>query len=182
MPTWLLGVLGGFVASAAFLLVLSLLRPRLLISPQISKLKTDNGDPPYRYRVKIVNKSRRSCVDFTVRAYIATEIVIPKENDGQHGKNTVLKSLDIRRDGSTYIHGYRKNDQDGKYAVKIRFDESSVQEIKGAGSQKHIVLRVYARDGFSDFPKIYEQRYKLSSQICEGTFAFGRSVKIVNWE
>lgn len=176
-----LGVIGSLVASALYLAVMLSLRPRLGVSSVITRTPTDNGAPTFRYRVKIVNKSRRDCVDFLVRAYLITEWTIPGARDGEFGVNRVFKPINLSRREGGPLPGYRRSDRAGSYAVRIRFEESAVQVLNAAEQNQYILLRVSAKDGVSGFPGTVSREYRLATQISNGTFAFGRSMKVVEW-
>lgn len=179
MDAWAVAIVGGLGASILFLVALSLLRPRLTISHEISRTPTDGPVGEVRYRIKVVNKSRRSCVDVLVKGYLVRRRDVPGEKDGQISSCYVLKSVGLRR-SEGFIPGYRKRDHAAHYAQRIRIDDATMIEW-GADSDRYLLVRIVARDGVTGFPRSFSREYKLGSQVHDGTFRAGISTAIVPW-
>lgn len=175
------GVVAGFIASAIFFVVLALVRPRLAISPCIARTPTDDGEPEYRYRIKVVNLSRRACVDVNMTAFTVRSRKVPSTTEGEHGTVRVGKAVDLRRRPGGVIPGRTRRNVDATYAQRIRFDESTVNLLHDDDQRYEVLVRVTARDALSGFPRTFERRYALGSAIKDGTFAFGKSTEILPW-
>jgi hypothetical protein len=173
------GVAAGVVASVVFLLVLSALRPRLKISTAIAKTATDDGNPEFRYRFKVVNRSRRSCVDVKMSAYLVRSRLVPDGRNG-HAITRVMRRVDLRRSGEV-IPGYRRKDINCSFAQRVRVADETITAWHTSDQQVYLLIHVVARDGWSGFPRLFEREYRLGSQVQDGTFEAGRSFKIVPW-
>lgn len=181
LESFAVGAISGLVASAVFFGVLACLRPRLKISPIIAKTRTDHDDPEYRYRIKVINKSWRACVDVHVSAATVRKRKIPKVGGEDHGPVFVARSIDVQRSRSSVIPGYRWRSTEAHYAQRIRFTESAVALLSDHDQTYEILVRITARDALSGFPRTFERRYALASAVKEGTFCWGRSLEIAPW-
>ena len=101
------GTIAGLVASVVFFTLLTVLRPRLEISPCIAKTETGDETPTHRYRIKIVNKSFRSCVDVEVAAFTVRTRTVPAQKQGTHGQVSVMAQVDLKRSPRSVIPAYR---------------------------------------------------------------------------
>jgi len=174
------GTIAGLVASVVFFTLLTVLRPRLEISPCIAKTETGDETPTHRYRIKIVNKSFRSCVDVEVAAFTVRTRTVPAQKQGTHGQVSVMAQVDLKRSPRSVIPGYRPRSSRAPYAHRIRFDEETVNVLHPNSDQQYeLLVRVTARDGITGFPRMFEQRYALHNQIKDGTFIFGKSLDVV---
>lgn len=176
-----LGVLGGLIASLVFLLTLSLVRPRLQISPEIAMVPAEGPGEENEYRFKAVNRSRRACVDVDILAYVVTTRPIPAKKQGKFGTHRFLDPIDLRRHQGAMIPGYRRSDEAQKFAHLIRFEESAAKVLHKAHkaeSSAFILVRIVARDSWTGFPRMFEREFRLSSQIRTGVFSSGSSFEI----
>lgn len=175
------GSASGVIGAAVFLVILSLLRPRIRVSPIITAEPTGRSDRPFQYRIKVVNRSPRPCVDVSIRAWRVVEHTIPAKKEGKFGKRRVLKEIDLKRHNGGMIAGYRPFDDNASYAKQVRFAESAIgvlTEKTGA----YLLVEVVARDGWSGFPKSCRREYRLNTQIeYDKTFAAGRSMTTKPW-
>lgn len=178
MEAFGLGIAGGLVASLIFLLVLSMIRPRLKISTQIAMVPAKSPSTAHEYRFKAINRSRRACLDVDILAYIVTTKTIPSEKEGKFGTHRYLKEIDLLRHQGAMVPGFRRRDPADKYAHLIRFEESAVKELQKVNPKGFILVRIVARDGWTGFPRMFEREFRLPTQIVPGTFASGNSLKI----
>lgn len=183
MPTlheWLVGIGGGFAASVLLFLVLFTLRPRLRISTRITKLLSDGPAPEYRYRVKIVNRSFRSCVDVSVHVFLVTQRTVPGKKIGKTAILSTLESMGESR-AIGFYPGYRPWDKDAHYAQRLRLNAHCIGRWE-ADDNQYLLIRVVARDGVSGFPRVFSKEYRLATQLVEGkTFVGGRSTRVVTY-
>lgn len=180
MENLLTGVVSGFIASIIFFTVLATMRPRLAISECISRTQADQNDPPFRYRIKIVNRSRRTCVDVEISAFVVRQRKVP--NGSASGTVDVARRINLRRDHRSVIPGYSRGDDRALYAQRVRFDEEAVRVLEHPDQQYELLVRVTARDGVSGWPRVFERRYALANAIVNGTFEYGRSLQVVPWQ
>lgn len=180
IDAWAVGIGAGFVASLLLFVVLLALRPRLAISTRISKLLSDDPYPVYGYRIKVVNKSRRSAVDVSVRVFLVQPREIPTERPGEAGIVINMHPAGARREGG-YYPGYRKRDKLQHYAQRIRLHPDTIRAWE-ADESRYLLVRVVARDGVSGFPKAFSQEYRFATEVIEGTFADGRALHIIDYE
>lgn len=165
------GAVSSLLASAVFWAGLQRLRPRLTISPQITRTGRDAPDTGFRYRFKVVNRSRRAAVDVQIHAYLD----VPRKVLG--GDIRVLKKLPVNTTAGSVIPGKHKKDREARHARRVRFDVD-LDEIWKDDQHSSIRVRVYARDSASGYMGECEQVYPLRKCIQDGTFQFGDSMKI----
>lgn len=185
MPTWLQGFLGGvgasLLASVLFLGVLASLRPRIAISEYIAKRRNPE-DGKIEYLIKFVNRSRRSCVDLQLNAYIATETQLPANAKGtETAANRTMKALELAKRGP-FVHGRRKDNADAPHAQRVRIKTEHIDEWQRSRQTKYIMVRIVAKDGVSGFPAVFERKYVLANCIKEGTFITGDSLRVTTWK
>ncbi|WP_284745473.1 hypothetical protein [Amycolatopsis sp. RTGN1] len=161
------GILSSVVASALWILILSRLTPKLIISPEIAE---DPVSPVFR--IKVVNLSRRAAVDLRVEAHLVTPI---GARGGSVNRRTTLKCGNPplvlpRRDRSSKEH-------DNAYRLRI---DSNVRELQSAHSSSFIRLQIFARHEVTGMGKMFEQRYHHpSSEIVVGSFVHGHDMTLV---
>ncbi|OPX15835.1 hypothetical protein B1964_07845 [Gordonia sp. i37] len=160
-----------------FLVLLSALRPRIRIAPTIAKTPTASGE--HDYRIKFINCSRRSCVDLTIRAFIVREWKVPA-TDHETGVVRALHALDVNRAG-VYVPGRRRKDNQNRHAQRVKVSSEHIDAWVDSDQTKYMLVRIVARDGVSGFPKAFEQKFELSSQVQVGTFRTGDSLEVTEW-
>lgn len=178
MDSFVIGVVAGVVASVLFACLLQTLRPRLKLSPSITRTATRDPDSDFRYRVKVVNRARRPAVDVQMRAFLVRDQWVPSETEGEAGIVRVKTPVDLRRAGGGVIKPYRRRDKEAAYAHRVRFEQSAVAVLQDPSQAKYLVLEISARDGVSGLPRLFTQEYRLETQIKSGTFYHGKSLKV----
>ena len=176
-----IGSVAGVIGAAIFLVVLSFLRPRIRVSSVITGEPSGPADAPLTYRFKVVNMSRRPCVDVSIRAWRVIEHTIPGEKAGTFGKRRRLTEIDLKRRDGGMIPGYDKNDTNSSYAKQVRFTQQAI-DVLNQEAGAYLLVAVVARDGWSGFPKSVQQEYRLNTQVEKGkTFAAGKSMNLKPW-
>ncbi|SBS78737.1 hypothetical protein MHPYR_60225 [uncultured Mycobacterium sp.] len=166
------GVLSSSVASVVFWYLLFRLKPKLEISPQIARAEGKNGQPVYR--IKVVNKRRRSAFDITPFVYLDE---IKKTVEGENKKNHFLERLTVNGSSSFFLHKYSKRDDDARYARKLLI-LSDIDGMWDTEQKYSVVIRIFAKDGVSGAIWQDEKRYGVWDCIVDGEFEWGRSLKI----
>jgi len=159
-----IGIFSSFLASLMYLSFLSLLRPKILISPKISKSESGN------YVIKVINKSKRDAVDIQAELCLLTPINVPK---GQIWKR---QKIPLNTSKLMVLRKFDTKDKDAIYAFRFT-TKVNLEEI---WNDKHSYLRfrLFAKDEVSGFGKVFEQKYYTKSDIIQGSFAFGDSFDI----
>lgn len=164
-----IGVLASVVASAIFWVLLFQLRPKIEISPEISRSR--NSDGSIGFRVKLINRSRRSAIDLQATVFLDT---LRKHRTGDVH---MLRPLPVKATPGFFFHGYDKKDTDARWARRLliteNLDTTWVDEQKSS-----ILVRLFARDGRSGAVRQFEQTYRLKSVIKDGDFEWGDSFDI----
>lgn len=70
----IVGVASSFVSSALFLMAMNRLKPRIEISPIISRYTDENGQSVYV--VKILNKGSRDVININIVFHLVKEIIV----------------------------------------------------------------------------------------------------------
>jgi hypothetical protein len=89
----IIGVLSSLSASFVFLLFISMLRPKIIISKQISVVEREGTV----YVIKIINKGKRPIVNIKARLYLMTPTVVPG------GIVNVTRQIQLRQDSPMEI-------------------------------------------------------------------------------
>jgi hypothetical protein len=165
-----IGVLASVIASAIFWVVLFQIRPKIEISPQISR--SINSDGSKGFRVKLINRSRRAAVDLQPSVFLDT---LRKHKTGDVH---MLRLLPVKSTPGFLFHGYDKNDADARYARRLLItDDLDATWVDDQISS--IVVRLFARDGRSGAFRQFEQTYRLKRDaIKDGDFDWGDSFEI----
>lgn len=164
-----IGVLSSIVASLMFLLFLSRLRPKIVISPQIAK-----GEGLKRemvYRVKVINKTGRSIINIKAQLFLVKPSVRPG------GITPTAKEIPIAKGEIMELSKFDLKDKDDNYAFRFR----TYEDIKELWDNRQSFLRfkIYGIDSLSGFGKVFTQDYHTKrNSIKEGDFESGNSLEI----
>lgn len=169
--TVLYGVAASLVASATFFAFLLGLRPRFDISPSIAR--EDKGAGRIAYRFKVVNRTRRAMVDVTVQLYRDTPVKVP---GGKHPVRT-LKAIELVHSNPVVIPGKRMSDSEFRNARRFVAGQDILQ-VWPNEQQASLLLRITCKDGLTGTFRQQEHTFRLHSEIEDGTFAFGKSLKV----
>ena len=162
------GIISGLVTSFLFLLILSGFRPKIKISPYIAKEFDKDG---VFYTFKVVNLSKRSCINIKVDASVAyTEKV-------EGGITHWTKELKLNQTNVFEISGYRKKDKNADYAWRFTTDDNLTKKWKGYPDT--VRFRIIATDPTTGLSKAFLHEY--NSKILalkEGSHNFGMDLHV----
>lgn len=185
MPNMLFGLLTGVVSSFIFLLILSLLKPRIGVSNEVAQninnINDENGSSLFIF--KIINKSPFFKVyDITLKVY--SKKIVPSPN----GEDEETSEIELRMGYQRILHRfnvrhYFQDSINGKKRLKTRTNYAAqfstftdINEILLQG--KFIEIEVYAKHALTGFSKIFTTEYKHPNNIVKGSFCSGNSFKI----
>src|SRR5215207_9988793 len=107
----IIGVLASLAASGLFLYCMSRLRPKLEISPVISRGINKAGEPSYY--VKVINRTRYPVIGVQARMSIAT----PQNIAG--GTVYHVEPIPLRTSEIMELARFSRKDEDAHYAVQF---------------------------------------------------------------
>jgi hypothetical protein len=164
------GVVASLVASGVFLFFLTRLRPKVEISPVISKsLDTDNNPV---YSVKIVNKSRRSLINIKAQLQLVGPAIVPG------GMIEGVKEVPLYGDNPLEILGFKSSDKTEKYAYRFTILED-LEKALLYEQQTYLRIIIFATDSVSGFSRAFSQEYQTKrNSFKEGDFVLGREMDI----
>jgi hypothetical protein len=166
----IIGVLSSIVASLIFLLFLSSVKPKIIISEQIAKSKSSKGE--LVYKIKVINKTRRPIMDIRASLHIVTLTVIPG------GSLRETKEILLKRSEIMGLEKFDKKDKEGNYA----FNFLTYEDIENIWDDTHSYLRfrIYAIDSLSRFGKVFIKDYYTKRNVIKGgEFEAGESLKVL---
>lgn len=169
MDSVIISILTGFITSAFFLLFLSLLRPKIVISEFIA-VRSDNGKKSYV--IKVINRGSRNAFNLKAELSIVTVRVIP---DGiVHSTNT----LKLKKDAIFTLAKLDKSNDEANYAYRF----ATVDDVEGLwrdDTRDFLRFKLYAQDEMSNFGKVFIKDFRTKrNTLKEGEFRFGDSVEI----
>jgi hypothetical protein len=166
-----IGVISSLVASGVFLLAISKLRPKLFVSPKISKTKDDKGNTVYF--VKVINRTRYPVIGVNVRMYLAT----PQNVSG--GTAYKHRAIELRMPNVMELSPFDRKDKDAKYAVRFTVAED-LDALWSQDETARVRFQIYATHSLTGFGKAVDQfYYQKRTDLVDGEFKFGNSLEIV---
>jgi len=173
--SFLLGCLSSILASFLFLYyVLTILRPRIAISPYISY--AENYDVPGQnvYYFKFINQSRHPAFD--VRLRICKLQKIPTGNGQMHEKRA---DLNLKVKFLAHIPKYKKIKKDSIFAGHaIVF--TCLDDIRPVllDSNQCVEVQVILRHGLTGLGKVYKHEFSTINTVKDGEFDFGNNLTV----
>ncbi len=166
----IIGILGSLLASFVFIFFLTRLRPKVVISKEISKSTDAVGRPIYS--IKVVNKSQRPIIN--IKAQL--QLISPTNAPG--GLIMGVYDIILAGENPLRISKYKRNQDEENYAYRfsIREDLENVWE-----DDKHTYLKfaIFASDSLSGFSQVFTQEYRLKRiSLIEGDFVRGQGLEI----
>ena len=168
--SWFIGIWAGFISSVLFLVFIYILRPRIKISPQISK-STKAGKTVYQ--IKIVNKSFFKVIDIHFELTLMHPMGEPK------GRGLKMKRIQLKADKLWYISArdtFIRKSEYAPFAVRVII----LEDLEQVWNQEEDFLdfKIIAKHGFSGFNKVIRERFNHNSCIIDGEFENGTSMVI----
>jgi hypothetical protein len=160
------GILSSVVASALWILILSRLTPKMIISPEIAE------DPATQvFRIKVVNLSRRAAVDLRVEAHLVTSI-------GVRGGRVNRRMNLVCGNPPLVLPRRTRTSKEYDNAYRLRID-SNVRELWSASPDSFVRLQIFARHEVTGMGKMFEQRYHHpGAEIVTGSFVHGHDMSV----
>lgn len=166
----IIGIVSSFLSSILFLFAAHRIKPKIEVSPMISKYTDDKGR--LVYVIKIINMGRRDAVDIS----LVLHLLRPIKNEEANETNTVSRSrrLQLKTNNLFKLAKRKKNEY---FAFRVRCYKN-IEEILKETKDSKLRFRLTARDSFTNSPILIEQTYGLDA-IREGQFKTGNSFDII---
>lgn len=164
-----IGVLAGITASWLFWFLLSRLKPNLIISKKIAKVKNKRGQ--HIYTIKVINKSRRKIININAQLYLLTM-------ETTFGNFSTIREIELKRNKVMELSRFNIKDKEANYNWRFVTEKPIDLLLKNF---KNSILRfeLYAIDSFSGFGRVYTMDYKKEDNpIIEGYFKEDNSIEI----
>jgi hypothetical protein len=166
-----LALLIGISTNAIFLLLLSVIRPKVAISRKIAKGKSRTGRDIYR--IKIINKTQHPIVDIKAQLHLLTNY------QTHNGDIFKAKQLKLVQSEPLTISGFNKRDRDADYAYRFVTYED-LGEVWSDDTAGFLRLRIFSRHSITGFGSVVQQDFRVKRvSIMEGDFAKGNSFAIL---
>lgn len=166
----IIGIVSSFLSSILFLFAAHRIKPKIEVSPKISKYTDDKGR--LVYVIKIINRGIRDAVDIS----LVLHLLRPIKNEEANETNTVSRSrrLQLKTNNLFKLAKRKKNEY---FAFRVRCYKN-IEEILKETKDSKLRFRLTARDSFTNSPILIEQTYGLDA-IREGQFKTGNSFDII---
>ena len=166
----IIGILSSLTASFVFLFCISRLRPKIIISGHIAKGRDLHGETVYR--VKIINKSKRTIINVKANLHLMTPKIVPG------GLIVNAKMIQLKRDDPMQIAGFDQKDKEASYAFRFQTYED-IDKLWDNDATSYLRFRIFAMDSLSGLGKVFRQDYHTKrNSIVDGEFEFGNSVQV----
>jgi len=165
----IIGVSASLVASFMFLLFLSRVKPKIVISDQIAKGKDSAGKQ--LYMIKVINRGRRPIIHIEASLFLVTPLTVP------HGITREHKNIQLTTSRIMEVSKLNLKDKWASYECTL----STYEDIEDLWKDDTQFLRfkVYAADSYSGFGRVFTKDYYTKrNSIKEGDFKFGNSLEI----
>lgn len=165
------GVIAGVIASAMSFILLRRLQPDLVISPVIAREAHEDGSAIYR--VKVVNRGRRTVAD------VKCEMYLLRKRNVQGGQVNSRTRVPLRTSELNQLRGHRRKskDFDNVFRFGTDFDLRGKWKVNDG---YHVVFRVFAQDAVSRVGKTFEQAYHSASDLKDGVFRLGEGFEVAS--
>jgi len=172
-----LGVLASIIGSLVFLfLVLLLFKPKIKISPFVSKYSSPFEGEGIVFYIKIVNRSLFNAYDIKAELYMLERYPTPPA--GMMNVRATPLSLVSGQLSSLdrYLPLWMRKAAD--HCIRFRTLDDLEQIL--ADERKSVEFRVILRHGLTGLSKVHSQEYSDLSEIRNGRFTYGPSFGILN--
>lgn len=167
----IIGVSSSAVASLIFLLFLSRIRPKIIISDQIAKQTSIKGS--ISYRIRVMNKTHRSIMDIKAQLHRVTLILVPG------GTIPKVRKIPLKTSEIMELPKFDPRDKEANYAYRFVTYEN-IEEIWGDDTKSYLRFKIYAKDSLSGFGKVFTKNYHTKrDSIKAGIFEVGNILKII---
>lgn len=168
LTDWIIGIVSGLISGFAVIILLSMIKPKLEISPEIAY---KNGI----FKVKLINRSR-----FFQAIDIRALFFRIDDQEKSH-------SIELLRDELPWIQKHRSEAERKKRGEHAEDDIWIFHTAKGQdlnsmlkdSSTKSFRFGIFCRHPFSSFSIYREQEYPKKSVIPDGDFAKGDDLRVI---
>lgn len=172
---YIVAIFGGVVLSIMGLFLIWVLRPKVIIAPDIAKSEV-NGE--VRFVFKIINKSYLfQLID------VNFQLTILKPESSPKGMNLAIKKIKLKSNHVWFLSRRKlskKSSDYATYAILVRPDNYNLLDEWKKYDAAFLNLKVIAKNNFSGITSINHQTYNHTSCIKTGEFCHGNSLKIEN--
>lgn len=182
MESVVVGVASSFVASAFFFGVLFLMRPKIVIAPKIAfdpnarpSVGPPNRESPEQvFKLKFFNNARRPAIDVKVQL-----ILVNPYNDEMGNQQHRHTRLSLVSEDVVVLpkRSRTKSDPACRFARKVRIKEN-LHDLWREDGHCHLLVRLYAKDGWTGTGKVFEERIYSKAAIVVGDFEAGTGVDV----
>lgn len=167
-----LGVFSSLVSSLVWLLALRFVKPKIDISPYVVEGPSTAGNKSSpSYRIKIINRSRRSAVGLQFELAAIT----PRRTKG--GSVRGRRMIPIAGPPPLILPGRRADSDGNNYRMHV---SSDLRHVLEGDSSAYLRLRIFAQDELSGVGRVFEQSYyDPKADIVQGRYAKGQSFEVI---
>ncbi len=160
-----LAILIGVVSNGMFFFIMSKLRPKIDISPNVAHRIDKAGKSIYR--IKVINRTKVPIVDIKAQLHVFTS------RQTATGDIWVSISIELKQSDPIMIGGYDKKDKDVDYAYRF-ITYKDIDSVWNDDNIQFLRFRIYARHrhSVSGFGTLASKDYRLKrNSIKEGEFS-----------
>nr|WP_042294922.1 hypothetical protein [Nonlabens ulvanivorans] len=172
----LIGVISGVIASLVFFLILRIFKPKISISPQITRAirKNDEGEDEYVYKFKFINNTRSDIENVSI------DLFLMEDYFNGSAKNYKSKNLEVAQPEFKFLTGKgSKNDEIHNNCVQMTIKEP-LEELWN-GHREWLHLQIDSKHSKSGRRKVEVKTYKdPTTTIVDGRFDSGDNFNILN--
>jgi hypothetical protein len=167
----IIGVLSSFVASFIFLLILTRIRPAVIISDKIAKTE-DSTTGDVIYKIKIINKTHRSIINVKAQLRLITLVAAP---GGLIEQN---RTIPLRTDYIMELPKFNLKDKNVEYAWRFNVD-GNIEKLWNDDERSFLRFKIFATDGVSGFGRVFNRDFHIKkNSIIKGVFEYGNTCDI----
>lgn len=172
----LINILCSIAASIFFLFfVLYFLRPKIEISPYISK-QADDQFKENKYVFKVINKSMYSAYDIQAELVSLRKYPVGKDN-----MNVRFTPLELKKNRLEHLKHYQGDKKCKPFALHAFLFNSYEPEIEAilADEMRSIQFSITAKHGLTGLSKNFKMEFATPDILKERKFKFGNSVETI---
>lgn len=155
------GIVSGIIASAILSFVLFGIKPRVKISDQLCRDRTDGT-----FEIKVVNLSHADLIDVNYTLHHCRRF------PDKIGRLTEIAPLKSKLE---FLQAYSRSDPYHDYAVRLTYKIPDTLEFAENDS---LIFTLYARHALSGTFKFFTKEYSADQILC-GVFQVGKNTDIV---
>ncbi|MDD4991617.1 MAG: hypothetical protein PHR83_05215 [Paludibacter sp.] len=166
------GLFTSLISAILFLYILSLLRPKIEISPEISKSISLTNK--LKYTVKVINKTRFDVYDIKAQLHIIRKCQTPS------GEIEKSELIELKRDDPFILGKFDKKDVNADYAFRF-VTYIDLESIWTDDNNDILKFRVICKHQISGVLGYFQQKYRVKKSVIKtGEFKAGNLMEIYN--